>query len=525
MDLHITAADPRQKGKVHGFRWNHPPPQSVHQSIMKDDYSWAWIEAQGLQCAEVWKACALPTLPELPRYSSWQQRSREKAYDEGLKEAGRAARLADRTPAGRKLARERITELFPRFATGALGLGTDQVTLVTESFLPVSAQLMQWTRAFDPEMSMEDTVQAARNAWIACGMQALVGQPMKLTPSVLAYSLLYPYSDNFLDQPEISEHEKIAFSERFRQRLRGRQLTARSRREASVWTMVRMIEEEHPRERSPQVFQSLLAIHQAQEESLGQLQVRPDRNGSSVPPIAQRTRNGWGTDCFLSAEQVLRISCAKGGSSVLADACLVRPDLTPQESSFSFQWGVLLQLGDDLQDVAADIERGSQTLFTLAVREGRPLDGLVRQLLHFSERVAEQMQRLEHGSAALKQLMRASWRLLILMAAADAQPFFTQKFLAELEPHSGFRFGFQRKRKEKLAGRQSLYAPLFDAFQEDAPGALSVPMALCEPWTESSQLLRAVDATAMSPALQRGVGVTNHSFGVPEGRCSCSAPV
>ncbi|MFZ1084912.1 MAG: hypothetical protein WAN35_08105 [Terracidiphilus sp.] len=436
---------------------------------MKENYSWAWIEAQVAQTAEVWKACAHDSLPELPRFTPKEQRGREKAYDQGLKEAERASRSSMRNPAERQLARQRTTALFPRFATSALGLGAEPVALLTDGFLPVGAELAQWTHAFDPEMSFEDTIQAARNAWIACGMQALVGLPMKLTPSILAYSLLYPYSDNYLDQPELGVAEKIEFSERFRQRLRGQRQSARSPREASVWAMVGMIEGQHPRERYPQVFQSLLAIHQAQEESIAQLQ-KGDR--------------------LLRAEEVLRISCAKGGSSVLADGCLVQPALTPEQSRFCFEWGVLLQLGDDLQDVREDLQRGSLTLFTLAVREGRPLDGLIRQLLHFSERLAEQMEKLEHGSAALKELMRASWRLLILMAAADAQPFFSREFLAELEPHSGFRFGFQRKRKEKLAGREALYAPLFDAFLEDAPGvqgAMQLPVAIREPWMALSE--------------------------------------
>jgi hypothetical protein len=443
---------------------------------MKESYSWAWIEAQVAQTAETWNACAESPLPKLQRYTGKEQRGREKAYDKGLKEAEQAARASQRSPAARQVARQRITELFPRFAESALGMDADQVRLLTDGFLPVGGELARWTRAFDPEMSAADTFQASRNAWIACGMQALVGLPMKLTPSILAYSLLYPYSDNYLDQPELGVAKKIEFSERFRQRLRGERLSARSRREASVWTMVRMIEGEFPREIYPQVFESLLAIHQAQEESLAQLQIRPDSNE-------------WGADSgmesCLSAERVLRISCAKGGSSVLADACLVQPALTPEQGRFSFDWGVLLQLGDDLQDVAEDLQRGSLTLFTLAIREGRPLDGLVRQLLHFSERVSGQMEELENGSGALKELMRTSWRLLILMAAADALPFFTRDFLAELEPCSGFRFGFLRKRKEKLAVRKTLYAPLFDAFLEDNAGeerTMPLPMAFREPW-------------------------------------------
>jgi hypothetical protein len=169
----------------------------------------------------------------------------------------------------------------------------------------------------------------------------------------------------------------------------------------------------------------------------------------------------------------LRISCAKGGSSVLANACLAQPWLTPEEIRFSFDWGVLLQLGDDLQDVREDLSRGSVTLFTRAAALGNSLDSLVLQLLNFSQQVADRMDRLPHGTRMLKDLLRMSWRTLILMAVADAQQFLSPAFLAELEPSSLFRFDFLRARNEKLAGRQALYAVLFDAFLEAGPGGQS----------------------------------------------------
>src|SRR3974390_3017863 len=89
------------------------------------------------------------------------------------------------------------------------------------------------------------------------------------------------------------------------------------------------------------------------------------------------------------------ICCAKGGTSVLADACLVRGSLDEAESEFAFLWGVMLQLGDDLQDVREDLERGSDTLFTRAIRAGRPLDALVEQLLNFAATVGDRMDALE----------------------------------------------------------------------------------------------------------------------------------
>jgi hypothetical protein len=41
---------------------------------------------------------------------------------------------------------------------------------------------------------------------------------------------------------------------------------------------------------------------------------------------------------------------------------------------------------------------------------------------------------------------------------------------------------------------------------------------------DGRQSPRAVGAMVISPALQRGVGETNNSSGVPEGRRSCSVP-
>jgi hypothetical protein len=439
---------------------------------MEDHFSWAWVEAQAAQSIAAWKACAARSLPALPRSTRKEQRAHEKAYDQGLRAVEREARLARRNPAERHSAQQRIVALFPGFAVAALGLEAGAIDLLTNSFFPVGTELARWTRSFDPTLSMEDTIQAARNAWIARGMQALLGRPMELTPSILAYSLLYPYSDNYLDDPLISTVEKLGFNERFRQRLHGQRMAAVDPREAAVWAMVQMIEEQYPRQRCPQVYESLLAIHQAQGQSLAQL------------------NHGGLIDRSREVDEVLRISCAKGGSSVLADACLAQPWLTPEECQFSFEWGVLLQLGDDLQDVREDLQRGSLTLFTRAVAQGEPLDSLVTQLLHFSRHVASRMDRLENSASVLKDLLRMSWRTLIVMAVAENHTFFSPAFLAELEPCSNFRFGFLRSRNQKLAGRQALYATLFDAFLEAGEAdqcGIPLPAVNSEQWSVNSR--------------------------------------
>lgn len=420
---------------------------------MEDQYSWPWVEAQVEKTIEVWNGCAQRSIPSFPRYAAREQRKREKAYDQGLRAVQREARKAPRNAAERLLVQQHITEIFPHFAATALGLENEAVQLLTDSFLPVGTQLARWARSFDATLSMDDTIQACRNAWTSCGLQALLGQPMELSPSILAYSLLYPYTDNHLDDPDLSATQKLRFSGRFRQRLRGQGISASIPREAAVWTLVSLIEAQYSRSRCPQIFECLLAIHQAQEQSIAQL------------------KNGGPFNNSVDNLELLRVTCAKGGTSVLADACLAQPWLTPQESSFSFEWGVLLQLGDDLQDVHEDLDRGSTTLFTRAVAQGEPLDSLVRQLLHFSQQVAESMDHLPHGTASLKELLRMSWRSLILMAVANAYRFFSPAFLDELEHSSSFRFDFLRARNEKLTGPQALYDVIFDAFLEAGPGA------------------------------------------------------
>ena len=426
---------------------------------MEQPYCWSWVEAEVARTIETWKASARPSIPQSAHYSARQQRAHEKAYDKGLRAVQRETRRAPRNAAERLAAQQRIVALFPRFASIALGLAHEESELITGHFLPMGTELARWARNFDCSLSTSDIIQACRNAWSCCGLQGLLGQPTALTPSILAYSLLYPYSDNYLDHPSLSPADKLQFSERLRQRLSGQLLSPGNAHEAAVWTMVQMIEEQYPRPLHPQVFDSLLAIHRAQEESMAQLK------------SARRTHNSPANsiDSSLDNSALLRISCAKGGTSVLADAVLIRPCLTREEIEFAFDWGVLLQLGDDLQDVREDLRRGSLTLFTHAIAQGSPLDALIAQLLHFSEQIAGRMDRLPNGASSLKSLLRMSWRSLVLMAVADVSSFCSRAFIAGLEPCSSFRFKFLRTRNESLTGRQALYDALFEAFLEAGP--------------------------------------------------------
>ena len=126
--------------------------------------------------------------------------------------------------------------------------------------------------------------------------------------------------------------------------------------------------------------------------------------------------------------------------------------LSADEEEFAFGWGVLLQLGDDLQDVAEDLSRGTATLFSeSAGRE--PLDDLTNRVFQFSGHVFAGLRAFEKpGLGPLKQLIRRSATILLTTAAGGAARFYTSGYLRDLERHSPLRFGFLREQRERFFG-------------------------------------------------------------------------
>ncbi len=431
---------------------------------MQTNFGWEWTEAQAAQTAEVWRACESKGIEGGQRFTAVEQQQREAAYDDALHAVENDLRRSPARRAARRAMRERAIAAFGRFSAKALELEEPAIALLREEFLPVGTALARFARSFDPALPMASIIQACRNAWTACGMQPLLGLKVRLTPSILAYSLLYPYSDNQLDDEFMTSERKLRFSERFRRRLSGENVVAPNHTERAISKLVGLIEGQYSRERFPQVYECLLSIHRAQEQSLSQL----------------RNRNAY------SDAEILRVSCEKGGSSVLADACLSHPLLGQEQSRFAFEWGVLLQLGDDLQDLREDLSRGSMTLFSHAAATEAKLDPLTTQLLRFAEHVGESMEILPHGSSVMKRLLKSSWRSLIVRAIADSQEFFSPAFVEEAERYSPFRFHFLRQRQKRITSEQGLYRMLFEAFLEDESSS-DVPAPQCEDW--SSRLL------------------------------------
>jgi hypothetical protein len=398
------------------------PPQQTPGPPRVDEFEPAfWRRVARLQEAhrQLWWS----TDDQTPRlgvridpHRQWANARRTRGFIDGMADTMRSYPEGG---SGRRAAAESIKATVREYAAVCLGwsAGEQQLFLSDDSFR-VTQEFAQEARRFDADIQAEALFQALRNVWIMNGIQVVLGRPLELTPAVFAYSLLYPYTDNPLDSPELDTTTKRAHSERLARRLRGARLEPVDTNEDKVFRLVALIERQYPRPAHPQVYLGLLAIHRAQYHSL-------DQHGR---PAHHET-------------DILGLSLAKGGASVLADGYLVAGVLGDAEAEFLFGYGVMLQLLDDLQDVGADREAGHMTVFSQTA-DGWPLDPFTIRLLDFMGRVLDSgAARFDRPRAqSLWMAIRRNCTHLLLQAVASNRGRFTAELVQTLESRSPLPF-------------------------------------------------------------------------------------
>ncbi len=257
-------------------------------------------------------------------------------------------------------------------------------------------------------------------------LQALWQKEMDCTAPMFAYSMLYPYSDNLNDDSGCCADEKFATNLNFKNWLEGEAGAYRNATEQKIYLLVKMIERQFSRDRFPGVFQSLLAIFNAQIKSL--LQVSGNHE--------------------LNSDEILEISLEKGGTSVLADGYLIDGMIDEKQEDFCFGYGAFLQFADDLQDVEDDLANGHRTLFSQQAELGY-LDGLANRLFHLMQAVVYQ-----HLSAPRYQRVRAlilnDCCFMILEAIGKTSRFYSPQYTQVIARHFPFTFPYFQWVKTRL---------------------------------------------------------------------------
>jgi len=388
---------------------------------------------------DLWWECDTG-LPDLgPLYTSHAQTQNEKHLLQFLEQMDRMLSNPPRSRDEAQAAQIRLGAAFRCLAEEALGFTAQQLdNLPSQAFSDVSEEFVRMSRAFDSNLSGEDIYQAGRNAWTANGLQWLLGLPVQNTPSVFAYSLLYPYTDNYLDDPAITVTAKLAFNERFRQRLAGESMAPGDAYEQVIFDLVAMIEKQYSRSDYPAVFESLLDIHHAQSRSLNLI------HRSAAPGVVD----------------VLGLSFHKGGTSVLADGYLVSGSLNEAQRAYTYGHGIFAQLLDDMEDVQQDSLAGRLTVYSQPAGHWS-LDALANRTIHFGRKVLAGLDCFD-VEESVRELIRRGADLLLIDTIGRTDHYYTGAYLRQLEAHSPFRFSFLNKQRNDFFRRHGSLVKLME---------------------------------------------------------------
>jgi hypothetical protein len=402
----------------------------------------AFVEGLCQEYARMWWASERASLPPMPAYSRAEKIRREALLDRFQEALTEERKRPPRTEADRAATQDRLVAAFHRYLRPALDLSDRHGEfLLSRGLLEAGTAFNHKARRFDRGLSSEDVFQAGRNALVMHSIQALLGLPAEVTPAVLGYSLLYPYTDNYLDDPTVSGRDKAAFNERLARRLAGAGPEPEGAHERAVWDAVSLIEGQYERKSFPQVFASLQAIHRAQNRSVDLV-----AGGASPYEV-----------------DVLGICLEKGGTSVLADGYLVAGSLPKDQASFFFGLGAYLQLGDDLQDVEDNRRDGILTVFSQTA--GRwPLDAVTKQSLDFCRNLLRGADCFGTPEAeTLKELISLSTRLMTIEATARARKYYSKGFVRQLETHFPVRFSYLKRQQKRATRDRALWAGLLES--------------------------------------------------------------
>lgn len=274
-----------------------------------------------------------------------------------------------------------------------------------EDYLDMTIAFIDRAYLLCPAFTFEDIYQALRNVWVMATLQIYLDRPVLLTDSVFAYSMLYPLTDNYMDDDSIDISHKKDFNARFLDKITSNSGTPKNANEECIFSMIDLISLEFPRENYPLIYESLSAILDGQNKSLDQQSM-----GS------------------LYDLDLLSITFYKGGTSVLCDAYLVNGHLSESETLFAFGYGVVLQLADDLQDISEDLKHNHCTITNTQSRYDY-LDALFLKLMAFTQGfITNYVPTTTKKQLALKELLVISIELLFFGGACSAKNSFSSNF-------------------------------------------------------------------------------------------------
>jgi len=291
-----------------------------------------------------------------------------------------------------------------------------------ELFQDELKDFIRHVRQFAPELSIEGIGQATRNYIVYAMFNEIHQMKPGFNKASFGYSMLYPFTDNYIDSKNYSHKEKIEYNQIIKDQIEGKEVHTKSEHQLKTCKLLQMIETEYPRDSNSTIFMLLLMMLEAQEDSM-------------------RQQNRGFT---LTAEEILDISLYKGGISVLIDRFFVKKEITREDLIFYFGLGFFLQMADDLQDIKEDSMDGNQTIFTVDLNCQQE-EKIVNKLIHFIRRISDSYQ-IENNM--FKNFILSNCYQLIYSSIAGSKDFFSKEYLNKLERYLPVTYHFLENMKK-----------------------------------------------------------------------------
>ena len=396
------------------------------------------------QIKKQWKQ-ASNTLPDFLVEITSAKKTENEAYirstmEKFQKQLSKCPRISIRRKHWKKELQKLINQVLNQETVIGIHRVMDRDTL--SSYQSELEEFLCNVRRFSPELGLEEIGQAIRNYIVYLMFKEIHLTKTGFSMAAFGYSMLYPFTDNYIDNKACTEKDKEAYNHMIQQRLEGKPVQPSTVHQQKTCDLLQAIESEYPREQEETVYHLLLMMLDAQKESLRQQQ----------------------SDLFLSKEQRLDISLYKGGISVLIDRYFVNENLSEEDIFFYLGIGFFLQLADDLQDIHEDIGQGYQTLFTL---EPEPLreEMLVNKLIHF---ITDLMNSYQAKNNDFKDLVLYHCFQLIYLSVAGSSQYFSKEYLTIMERFLPVTQSFYYEFKKTLlttetSSQQNKYLNLLDA--------------------------------------------------------------
>lgn len=289
-------------------------------------------------------------------------------------------------------------------------------TQALDTFQDEIKTFLRHVRKFAPELSFNDIGQALRNYIVYAMFKGIHQDQSAFNQAGFGYSMLYPFTDNYIDSRNCSDLEKKEYNRMIRDKLNGKMIHPANEYQLKTSELLQFIEKEYPRDKDNTVFQLLLMMLDAQENS-----IRQQHNSMN-----------------LSTEERMDISIYKGGISVLMDRFFVHKDITEEDLLFYLKFGFFLQLADDLQDIKEDSIHGNKTLFTIDLSFENE-ENLVNKMLHYVHQIFETF---HVENIIFKNFILRNCYLLIYTSVTGSKEFFSNDYLGSIERYLPVSFNF-----------------------------------------------------------------------------------